>query len=188
MFFEIKEEIKELKSFCDSESVLDIVITDCLKKNNLIKLKVIILFKSNKKENSRIVLEIKKILSKKQINPEFSDVYIGSIFYNKTLLEIIHKGFSVKNNKLIFKSLKQEIVFLVTYDLKSLNHSKKTLFGYALKGRKNEDGFLGKLNGKAVGRNNVIIPFDKLEEIKEFFQSWKVNYSVQKFMRINEKK
>ncbi|MDD5086661.1 MAG: hypothetical protein PHV16_02820 [Candidatus Nanoarchaeia archaeon] len=186
MFFEIKDKIKELKPFCDKDDVLDIVITDYLKKNKLINLKAIVLFKNNKKENSRIVLEVKKILSSKQINPEISYLCIESLFYDKLLFEMIHKGFSIKKNNLISKSLKQDVIFLITYDLKSLDHSKKTLFGYALKGRKNEDGFLGKLKGQTVGRNNIIIPCDKLQEIKEFFHSWKVDYSVQKFMRINE--
>ncbi len=186
MFFDIKEELKQIRFFCNRESVLDIVITDYSNKDNLIKLKAIILFKNNKKENSKIVVEIKKILNSNQINAEVSDFYIESLFYDKILFELINKGFSIKKNNLISKSLKQDIIFLITYDLTSLNHSKKTLFGYALKGRKDEKGFLGKLKGKAVGRNNIIIPCDKLQEIREFFQSWKVDYSVQKFMRINE--
>jgi len=55
-----------------------------------------------------------------------------------------------------------------------------------LKGRKGQKGFLDSLNGSAVGRNNVLIPINKLDELKEFLKTWQVKYSIQKFMRINE--
>ena len=101
---------------------------------------------------------------------------------------MVQEGFSIKENKLISETLNVETLILITYDLKTLNHSKKTLFGYALKGRKNQKGFLDSLNGNTVGRNNVLIPINRLGELKEFMQTWQVEYYTQRFMRTNERK
>ena len=188
MFFEIKEEIKKLKAVCRKDTILDIIITDYSVKNDSVQLKIVILFKNEFNKDNKISSEIKKILSKKQIKSDISNFCVDSLLYNPFLIKIIQSGFSIKNNILLYKSLNANILFLISYDLKSLDHSKKTLFGYALKGRKGQKGFLGNLKGQTVGRNSITIPSDKLDEIREFFETWKVSYSVQKFMRINEEK
>lgn len=186
MFFEIKQEIKKLKDFCKQENILDVIITKYSNKNNLIKLNVLILFK-NKKENKKAINEIEKVLSKKKVKAGISGVFLKDILDDTVLVKLIQDGFSIKNNKFVSESLGIKILFLITYDLKSLGHSKKTLFGYALKGRKGEKGFLGNIKGQAVGRNNILIPCEKIDEIKEFFETWNVDYSIQKFMKANEK-
>ncbi|MBW2971039.1 hypothetical protein KY320_02665 [Candidatus Woesearchaeota archaeon] len=82
--------------------------------------------------------------------------------------------------------LKIKAVALVTYSLENLDHSKKTLFGYALKGRTGQKGFLDTLKGEPVGRNNVLLPLDKLDELKEFFASWQVDFKVRRLVEIEE--
>jgi hypothetical protein len=75
-------------------------------------------------------------------------------------------------------------VSMVTYSLTNLGHSKKTLFGYALKGRGKEGGFLEIIGGETVGRNNVLIPTEKLDKLKEFLGTWHVRYEVRNFIEI----
>jgi len=75
---------------------------------------------------------------------------------------------------------------LVTYSLENLDHSKKTLFGYALKGRTGQKGFVHGINGEAIGRNNVLVPINNLDKIKEFFATWKVKYEVRKFIELGK--
>ena len=75
-------------------------------------------------------------------------------------------------------------IALITYSLENLNHSKKTLFGYALKGRANQKGFLQNLGGEPIGRNSVLLPYENLEDIKEFFATWQVKYEVRRFIEI----
>ncbi|MFH1399340.1 MAG: hypothetical protein ABIG95_04490 [Candidatus Woesearchaeota archaeon] len=77
-------------------------------------------------------------------------------------------------------------VSLVTYSLENLNHSHKTLFGYALKGRKGETGFVDTLSGEAVGRNNVLVPSANIPKLEEFLATWKVAYSVRNFLELRE--
>ena len=96
----------------------------------------------------------------------------------KEVLDLLKKGYG---SKLGFR-----LVALVTYSLENLNHSQKTLFGYALKGRTGQKGFLHRLKGEVVGRNNVLIPIENLDKIKEFFATWKVKYEVRKFVELKE--
>ena len=76
----------------------------------------------------------------------------------------------------------QRRVSLVTYSLTSLSHSRKTLFGYALKGRIGRKGFVDELGGEAVGRNNVLVPTANLDKLKEFFATWNVEFKVRNFI------
>ncbi len=101
-----------------------------------------------------------------------------SMVNEKEVVDLLKKSFGSK--------AKFRLIVLVTYSLENLNHSQKTLFGYALKGRTGQKGFLDKLDGEAVGRNNVLIPVDNLTQLKEFFATWNVKYNVRKFIELKE--
>jgi len=187
MFSEIKKEIKQLREICREKNVVDVVLLSHNKKSKTTEISLAIVFKDKKIDYSnKIFIKTKKFFNKKQVRVNINSLLACELFKDPLYLKLIQNGFSVKENKFINKTLNVETLILVTYDLKILNHSKKTLFGYALKGRKGQKGFLGSLNGSAVGRNNVLIPINKLNEIKEFLKTWQVKYSIQKFMRINE--
>ena len=92
----------------------------------------------------------------------------------KEVLELLKQRFGSKVRS----------IALVTYSLENLNHSQKTLFGYALKGRTGQKGFLDKLKGEAIGRNNVLIPSESLEKLREFMATWKVKYDVRRLLEL----
>ncbi len=69
---------------------------------------------------------------------------------------------------------------IVTYSLKKLPHTKKTMFGYALKGRDNKSGILHEARGKALGRNCFRVPVENAEKVEEFMEYWKVDYRKEK--------
>jgi len=187
MFSEIRKEIKQLREICKEKDIVDVVLSGCSEKEKTSKIDLTIVFKDKKTDyNNKILLKTKKIFNKKQVRVNINSLLANDLFKDSFYLRLIQNGFSIKENKFISNTLNVETLILVTYDLKTLNHSKKTLFGYALKGRKGQKGFLDSLNGNAVGRNNVLIPINKLNELKEFLKTWQVKYSVQKFMRINE--
>jgi len=185
MFSEIRKEIKQLKEICREKEVIDVVLLGCSGKEKITRIDLAIIFKDNNTKN--ILLKVKEIFNKKQMRLNIKSLLADDLFKDPFYLKLIQNGFSIKENRFISKTLNIETLVLVTYDLKTLNHSKKTLFGYALKGRKGQKGFLDSLDGSAVGRNNVLIPINKLNELKEFLKTWQVKYSIQKFMRINEK-
>ncbi len=186
MFSDIQKEIKQLKEICREKDVVDVVLLGCSEKEKTSKIDLTIVFKDNNNHTKNILLKVKGIFNKKQARVNINFLMADNLFKDSLYLRLIQNGFSIKGNKFINKALNVETLILLTYDLKTLDHSKKTLFGYALKGRKGQQGFLDSLNGCAVGRNNVLIPIDKLNELKEFLQTWQVKYSIQKFMRINE--
>jgi len=187
MFLSIKSEIKQLKEICKEREVIDVVLSGYDKKEKASKIGLVIIFKDNNSHAKNILLKLKEIFNKKQLRVNINSLLADDLFKDSLYLRLIQNGFSIKENKLINKILDVETLVLLTYDLKTLNHSKKTLFGYALKGRKGQKGFLDLLNGNTVGRNNVLIPINKLDELKEFLKTWQVKYFIQKFMRINEK-
>ena len=100
------------------------------------------------------------------------------IIDEKEVLDLLKKNFGSR--------LDLRLVALVTYSLKNLNHSKKTLFGYALKGRSGQKGFIYRLKGEAVGRNNVLIPLNNLKELEEFFGTWDVRYRLKRFIELKQ--
>lgn len=187
MFLSIKSEIKQLKEICREREVIDVVLSGYDKKEKASKIGLVIIFKDNNSHAKNILLKLKEIFNKKQLSVNINSLLADDLFKDSLYLRLIQNGFSIKENKLINKILDVETLILLTYDLKTLNHSKKTLFGYALRGRKGQKGFLGLLDGNTVGRNNVLIPINKLDELKEFLKTWQVKYFIQKFMRINEK-
>ena len=187
MFSEIRKEIKLLRDICKEKDVIDIVLLGYNKKEKASKINLAIVFKDRKAGNN-LFLKVKAIFNKKQMKADITSLLAEDLFKDNLYLRLIQNGFSVKENKFISKALNTEMLILVTYDLKTLNHSKKTLFGYALKGRKGQKGFLDSLNGSVVGRNNVLIPVNRLDGLREFLQTWQVKYSIQKFMRVNEEK
>ncbi len=186
MFSDIRKEIKQLKEICREKEVIDIVLLGYDKKGKTSKIGLVIIFKDNNSHTKNILLKVKDIFNRKQVKADIKFLLAGDLFKDTLYLRLIQNGFSIKNNKIINKTLNIETLILLTYDLKTLNHSKKTLFGYALKGRKGQRGFLNLLNGSAVGRNNVLIPINKLDELKEFLKTWQVEYFIQEFLRINE--
>jgi len=187
MFSEIRKEVRQLKEICREKEVIDVVLLGYSGKEKVSKIGLVIIFKDNNNHTKNILLKVKEIFNKKQVRVNINSLLADDLFKDSLYLKLIQNGFSIKENKFIRKSLNVETIILLTYDLKTLNHSKKTLFGYALKGRKGKKGFLDSLNGNIVGRNNVLIPINKLNELKEFLKTWQVKYFVQKFMRINEK-
>ncbi len=186
MFSGIRKEIKQLREICREKGVIDIVLLGNNVKEKISKIDLAIIFKDNNDHTKNILLKAKGIFNKKYVRANIKFLLADDLFKDSLYLRLIQKGFSVKENKFISNTLNIEILILVTYDLKSLNHSKKTLFGYALKGRKGQKGFLDSLNGSTVGRNNILVPINKLDALKEFLKTWQIKYSIQKFMRINE--
>ncbi len=185
MFLNIKSEIKQLKEICKEKEVIDIILLQYSGKEKTSKINLAIIFKDNNHDKN-ILVKVKEIFNKKQIKVNIMFLLADDMFKDSLYLKLIQNGFSIKNNKIINKTLNVETIILLTYDLKTLNHSKKTLFGYALKGRTGQKGFLDSLNGNVVGRNNVLIPINGLDELKDFLNTWQIKYSIQKFMRINE--
>lgn len=162
--------ISELKRL--SNQVKDIILVEG-KKNHIYVI-------SEKKDK----ITINKIKRKK--NVVVKNILVDDILYDKELQKMLYSGISIKKGKNLNNILGLESSVIVTYSLKILNHSKKTLFGYALKGRKREEGVLRELRGSPIGRNCVLVPYKNLEQIEEFLRYWKVSYEFKKCLFVDQ--
>ncbi|MBS3119558.1 hypothetical protein J4475_01925 [Candidatus Woesearchaeota archaeon] len=108
------------------------------------------------------------------ISPELKTVLVAALSNN---------GRSIQHGKSVASLLDIKSVALVSYDLKSLNHVQKTLFGYALKGRTKGQGILSEMKGRVVGRNSVLIPSQYLSRLQAFLKQWKVPYEYEVLLK-----
>ncbi len=179
--------LKSLRKLTRKKGIFDIVIFGSFvkqkEKSNDIDIALIF-----ERENYDYIDEISdeagKTIRKYGIKPHIEPLVIGQLFKEPLFLTLIHEGFSLKHNKFICKTLGTESLALITYSLQNLDHSKKTLFGYALKGRKNIPGLLKKLKGSVVGRGSFYVPINKIERIKEFLKAWNVDYKIERLIRL----
>ncbi len=179
--------ISKLKNICKDKKIMDIILFGSYikEKEKPKDVDVAIIFKEEDYNYiDKINLKIKDIIQRYNLTAHIQPLLIDNLFKEPLYLTLLHEGYSIKNNNYISKNLKTESYILITYALKNLNYSKKTLFGYALKGRTGKKGLLDQLKGKTVGRNSILVPTNKLESIKDFLNSWQIKYSIDRILII----
>src|SRR3989344_6911658 len=155
----ISELRNQLKKISNDKNIIDIIIFGSVvkEKDKINDIDIAIIFKEEDYKNIQYISsEIKNSLRENNLHIE--PLIINDIFKEPLYLTLIHEGFSIKQNTFINEAMKTRSMMLVTYDLRILNHSKKTLFGYALKGRKGQSGFIDEIKGNVAGRNNILVP------------------------------
>ncbi len=93
---------------------------------------------------------------------------------------VIHEGLSLTQNRPIHEILGFSSRMLFTYNLERLPTAKKSVFSHALFGRSGTEGVLRESKGKALGRGCILVPVETSEKIREFLDTWGVDYSVMK--------
>lgn len=179
--------LKSLKKVVNEKNIFDIVIFGSFvkQKEKPKDIDIAIIFKEEDYNYiDKISGQINKIIRKCNLQSHIEPLIINNIFKEPLFLTLLHEGFSLKTNKFIYKILGVDSLVLITYSLQNLNRSQKTLFGYALKGRKNKTGLLKQLKGSVVGRNSFYIPIDKTEKIKEFLKTWNIEYKIERLIRL----
>jgi len=77
--------------------------------------------------------------------------------------------------------------FLLRYSMKGLTNSERMRFYYSLYGRAKKDkGMVDELSLVKFSREVLICPPSKLEELKQYLESWKITFKVIKIM-VDEK-
>lgn len=176
----------QLKKICKDQNIVDIIIF-----GSSVKAKddpkdidlALILHREDYTVIEKISAEVRVALKGKNVHLE--PLIVTTLFKEPLYLTLIHEGFSIKSNSFLATQLGTKSLILITYSLISLSHSKKTLFGYALKGRKNQKGFIDQVEGKTVGRNNVLVPTENYEQLNAFFKTWSIPTKKQRFLRIS---
>ena len=179
MHKEAREFARDFRRLC-KDDIVDILMA--YSEDERLEIWIIVKNK-NKEQLDNAYIFIKKATRSKA---KIDSLDIECILSNKAYLSLIHRAYSVKKGQSLSKSVSAESLYLITYDLTNLNHSQKTMFGYALKGRTGEKGILADMKGKPVGRNNVLIPSSYIDQLKDFFATWKVRYQAQRFLKTGE--
>jgi len=117
----------------------------------------------------------------------------------KTVLEesfdaresILFEGVSLITGKNLARAYGFSSLGLFKYAFKDWNKLKKTKFYYALNGREGKDGILQMLNCIKLSDGLILSPLDKIEPVKEFLQSWEIEYIYMPIIipeRLNKRK
>ena len=123
--------------------------------------------------------ELRKILEKHDnIKFDVKGIRISEIFEKKfnASISIFTEGYSLIKKEYIGKYLGGNNYSLFVYSLKNLNNSEKTMFQYALNGRRNSTGIIKELNGSHISSGSILIPIQNSEIFKVFLERWKINY------------
>lgn len=146
---------------------------------------IILLFRDKDyKKIEDISYAITKIGKKLHLNLHVESMVIDDIYREKIYSTILHEGFSIKNGKFIAEMLGFVSYTLITYLLKDKTASEKVKFSYALYGREKGTGFLSSIGGEEIGKGAIIVPIQKEELAKEFFDQWKVSIKTQRIIII----
>lgn len=138
---------------------------------------VLIVF--NKNINKNIEYEFKKQASKIfnniSIISKTQDAIYDSSFAAREA--ILFEGYSIIKKEFIASLWGYSSLGIFIYKTNSLNNATKTLFYYALNGRRGSNGVLDSLNGIKLSDNIIAVPLAEIEAAKEFFSHWKIEYT-----------
>ncbi|MFH1211978.1 MAG: hypothetical protein V1659_03555 [Candidatus Woesearchaeota archaeon] len=95
----------------------------------------------------------------------------------KIFMEILERGKSLKLKKRLCEHLEIEKYFSFEYSLTNLDSVKKQTFSHSLYGTGGRESFLKKLNGRKLGKNNVLIPVSGEAGLVQFFRAWNIRYN-----------
>ena len=142
-------------------SDIDIAIIIDEKKNNIEKI-------SQELSQLRIDLHITKI------NP------CNLLMETRLWSTLIHEGFSVKKQRFLSEMFNLRPMLLFQYELKDLDKIKKQAFCHALYGTGGRESFLDTVKGEKIGRNSVLVPVSRAEEMRSFLETWDLIYKLRR--------
>ena len=93
---------------------------------------------------------------------------------------LIHEGYSLKHKKMISDVMGMNSFFLFEYELDNINRVQRQTFSHALYGSGGRESFLKSVDGRKLGSKKVVVPFDRSEEMRDFFNTWNLRYTVKR--------
>lgn len=89
---------------------------------------------------------------------------------------ILFEGYSLIYNENLSSRYGFDSVGMFIYKTKQMSNADKTMFYYALNGRRGSAGILDALKGIKISDNIIIFPLNQIEGAKEFFGQWEIEY------------
>lgn len=106
----------------------------------------------------------------------FSDLLEDPLLW-QTLL---HEGYSLKHKKKLSGIVGMKAFFLFEYGMDRLSKVERQSLNHALYGSGGRDSFLKGINGEKFGQKKVIVPDEESEEMRGFFETWNIAYTVKR--------
>ena len=168
----------ELNKFIKTTEIKDILVFGSLikgkeKPNDI---DILVIFKKRVIKDQEY--QIKKILTR-----HYNNISIISKT-KKTITEasfdaresILFEAFSLLTKKNIAEEYGFLSFGLFKYNFSNWDKLQKTKFYYALNGRGSEEGIFQQLNSIKLSDQTILIPLNKIDNFKEFLDSWKLDY------------
>ena len=135
---------------------------------------ILILF--NKKINKEIEYEFKKQVSIKNISliSKTEDALHDPSFSAREA--ILFEGYSLIKKHLISSQSGFDSLGMFIYYTKEFTNVKKTRFYHALNGRRGSPGVIDLLKAIKLSNNIIVVPLEKIEEAKEFFEQQNIEF------------
>ena len=164
------------------EKIVDIFLFGSCVKGKLRPndLDLAVLFKNSDSQFSQKIYSEFKKETDKEIH--YNGYNIEEIFSLSIFSTLLEEGYSLIHNRYLSELMGYEASMIFNFNLKNLTKSKKVLFSYALHGHNSNEVMLKKLGGKIFGKAVVIIPESKVEEFREFFELWDIDFEAKKVL------
>jgi len=95
---------------------------------------------------------------------------------------ILAESYILTQKKYLSELLGFKTFTIFKFGLIGLSNSQKTLFRYAINGRRGQSGILKDVKGEKLGSGAVKIPIENSEKFKSFLESHKIDYKTETAM------
>jgi len=170
------EFIKPLTKWLKKKEIDDIIVFgSALKgKKNINDIDVAIVFKEF---SEKVWNEINNVEGKYHFSKTSFSKFLEEPLFWGTL---IHEGYSLKHKEMVSNIIGMMSYFLFEYELDNLSRTQRQILSHSLYGSGGRESFLKSIDGKKLGNKKVRIPSDKSEEMRSFFDTWNLVYTVKR--------
>jgi predicted nucleotidyltransferase len=88
------------------------------------------------------------------------------------------EGYSLIRGKLLSEEMNLLGTAIIIYNVSKIKGSDRIRFYYALNGRDDSKGFASSVGAKRLADNVLLCKYNKIEEIKPFFEQWKIPIEI----------
>lgn len=145
-------------------------------KNKPQDIDVVVVFKNkvNKNMEYKIRKELEKNYNNISIISKTKKYLLSNDFDARE--GVLFEGISLLSGEMINNNYGFSSLGMFKYNFKGWDQLKKTKFYYALNGRADHKGILESLECIKLSDNLILAPLNKVESVKEFLDSWNIEY------------
>lgn len=137
----------------------------------------------DEKKSLDLITSLGELTDQLNLNAHITVLTSSAFTSGDTLAKtLLNEGYSIRHNQSFALRFGLSSKSLFIYSLKKFTPSQRVRFHYLLKGRYGTKGMLKEAEGKFIGTGTIIVPVEKEDLLKEVFETWKVDYHIQRAM------